>query len=264
MSSSSIMSSMSSRLYMLMPPMPMSFMFFIMRCMSRSFLSTGSNAGPLGRDLGSGGAFLTHAPKPSSSSLWHMCCTSAARCGDPVKRISATSVSRSATIFSHARCMVLHSLPHAPYWSFMSTIFSSDPFSWRSCVMSHSPSTASGSQTFSTFSSTSLSLSFAPFVSRSVDASRLSTLATSWHTWHRMYFTSDLTARSSSGSFFFFFFPAASAPVGRPTRRMTEMRRNVKSDRMDRGFIVPVRSGARSAWKTLEAHQSAADRIERA
>ena len=80
-----------------------------------------------------------------------------------------------------------------------------DPFSWRSCVMSHSPSTASGSQTFSTFSSTSLSLSFAPFASRSVDASRLSTLATSWHTWHRMYFTSDLTARSSSGSFFFFF-----------------------------------------------------------
>ena len=89
---------------------------FIMRCMSISFLSVASNAGPFCRSFGVGGGARKHDPRSVSYSSRHRKAVTAARfmASPEVKSASAMSVSRSETMSSHALCIVLHSTPHFP------------------------------------------------------------------------------------------------------------------------------------------------------
>mmetsp|Transcript_8339 Transcript_8339/g.31182 ORF Transcript_8339/g.31182 Transcript_8339/m.31182 type:complete len:245 (-) Transcript_8339:33-767(-) len=202
---------MSSRPYICIPPIPMASICFIMRCMSISFLSTGSKGGPFWRSFLSAGAFFRQAPSADSSVFWHSQSPNPAlfMSGD-VNSNSAMSVSRSLTISSQARCMVLHSVPHLPKTSApMCFSRSSEPFSTRSIFTSHSPTSSLGSHTFSTFSRTIASVSLPALMSRRADASLDNAVAIVSHTWHLMYFTSDFTARAGP---FFVAAPLPSSP----------------------------------------------------
>mmetsp|Transcript_25924 Transcript_25924/g.56259 ORF Transcript_25924/g.56259 Transcript_25924/m.56259 type:complete len:218 (-) Transcript_25924:59-712(-) len=186
----------SSRLYISMPGMPgIPDMDFMSLSISTSFSLISSNSSMGLRSFLTFGAGLEHALLSSRhSSLLNL-----ARCISPLKRSSPSSVSALSMISSQALAMVRHSFLHFPGLSRVTSLILS-PSSTMSKNVIHSPSSFSGSHTFSVISRMSNSASFLFFgnSSRIFFTSRCRNLTISSHTEHLMYLMSLFTAGALS------------------------------------------------------------------